>query len=241
KVALGNVILSGDNDFTGNVTVDNGILSVTHTNALGGPEKSLIIAGDAANNRIPEVRLSGGISPTVNSLQISGAGVDNLSGALRNLSGDNTLNVTTQVIMRTGNGSTTLYSDAGTLTLNSPLISPNATNRQLFLDGPGDGVINGVIANGSTANLPVTKNGTGTWRLNGAHTYTGATTVNEGVLSLGQAALADGSDVIIGENGVLHLDFNGTDRVGSLTIGGDGPLPDGVYNATTHPGFITGT
>lgn len=232
--------LSGDNTFSGNVTVDDGVLIVTHSNALGAATKTLIVAGGADANRIPELQLVGGISPTVGNLQISGAGAANLTGALRNVSGDNTLTVTGQVTMRTGNGSTTLYSDAGTLTLNTPLMSANATNRALILAGPGNGVINGVIANGSTANLPVTKSGTGTWTINGAHTYSGATTVNGGTLSLGQAALDDSAAVVIASGATLHLNFTGIDRVGSLTI--DGTVkPDGVYDATTDPGFITGT
>ncbi|MBN8458236.1 MAG: autotransporter-associated beta strand repeat-containing protein [Verrucomicrobia bacterium] len=232
--------LSGDNTFSGNVTVDDGVLIVTHSNALGAATKTLVIAGDAGNNRIPELQLAGGISPTLANMQISGAGVANLTGALRNVSGDNTLTVSTQVTMRTGNGNTTLYSDSGTLTLNTPLVTANATNRALTLAGPGNGVINGVIANGSTANLPVTKSGTGTWTINGAQTYSGATTVNGGTLSLGQAALNDSAAVVIASGATLHLNFAGSDRVGSLTI--DGTVkPDGLYDSTTDPGFITGT
>jgi autotransporter-associated beta strand protein len=231
--------LSGANTFSGNVTVDDGVLAVTHSNALGATGKTLIIAGDAGANRIPELRVSGGIAPTVGSIQISGAGVANLTGALRNISGDNTLTVTTQVTMRTGNGNTTLYSDAGTLTINTPLVTSNTANRALTLSGPGNGVINGVIANGSTANLPVTKTGSGTWTLNGAHTYTGATTVSEGVLSLGQPALADTAAVTIAAGATLNLNFSGSDRAGSLIIDGVAK-PDGLYSAATDPGFISG-
>lgn len=232
--------ISGDSTFTGNVTVDDGVLVVAHTNALGNAAKTLIIAGDAGANRIPEMRLSGGVSPTVANVQISGAGESNLTGALRNISGDNTLNVTTQVTMRTGNGNTTLYSDAGTLTINTPLVTSNATGRALTLAGPGNGAINGVIANGSTANLPVTKTGAGVWTLTGANTYSGATTVSEGVLSLSQAALSDTAAVTVAAIANLNLNFAGTDRVGSLVINGV-TKPDGVYNASTDPGFISGS
>ncbi|MES2439327.1 MAG: autotransporter-associated beta strand repeat-containing protein [Verrucomicrobiota bacterium] len=240
KVGDGTLTLSGNNDFAGGVLVDDGVLDITHSNSLGAAAKILIIAGDAGGSRVPEVRLSGGISPTVADLDISGAGVANLTGALHNVSGDNTLTVTNDVTMRTGNGNTTLFSEAGTLTLTTPLVTANATGRALTLAGAGNGVINAVIANGTTVNLPVTKNGTGTWSLNGAHTYTGTTTVNEGVLSLAQAALSDTAAVAVGINGKLNLNFTGIDRVGSLTI--DGLVkPDGVYDATTDPGFITGT
>ncbi len=240
KNNAGTWTLSGDSTFTGNVTVNDGVLAITHGNALGAPAKALNIYGEASENRRPELRLSGGIPVTLATIQTSGAGIDNAAGVLRNISGNNTLTVTEQISMRTGVGATTLYSDAGTFTINTPLITATAAGRQLFVAGPGSGVINGEIANGSTANLPVTKNGSGTWALNGAHTYTGTTTVNEGTLSLGQAALSDVAAVVIGENGKLHLNFAGSDRVGSLTINGD-TKPDGLYDSTTDPGFITGT
>ncbi|MCB1129889.1 MAG: autotransporter-associated beta strand repeat-containing protein [Verrucomicrobiae bacterium] len=232
--------VSGASSFTGDVVVDDGVLAVAHTNALGASTKTVIVAGAAGLGRIPELRLSGGISPVIAELQTSGAGEDGLSGVLRNISGDNTITITNQLTMRTGVGATTLYSDAGTLTINTPLVTANATNRALILDGAGNGVLNGSVADGSTTNLPVTKNGTGTWSLDGAHTYTGATTVNAGVLSLGQAALDDDAAVVIAADAILDLDFSGTDRVGSLTIDGD-VKSDGVYDASTDPGFITGT
>ena len=239
KVGDGTLVFGGNNDFAGTVVVDDGVLALTQNTSLGAAEKTLVIAGDAAANRIPEVQLSGGISLAVADLDISGAGVGNLAGALHNVSGDNTLTVANDVALRVGNGDTTLYSSSGLLTLNTPLVTTVSSNRTLNLGGAGNGVINGAIANGTTANLPVVKSGTGTWQLNGSHTYSGSTTVNEGVLSLGQAALHDEAAVVIGENGVLDLNFEGIDRVGSLVINGETKL-DGIYDATTDPGFITG-
>lgn len=240
KVGSGTLVLSGNSDFAGNVTVDNGVLHLTHSNALGAGEKTLIIAGDASKTRIPEVRLSGNISLNVQDVQISGAGVANLTGALHNLSGNNTVNVSGQVTMRTGNGDTTLYAESGTLTLNAPLITANASNRTLNLGGAGNGVINGVIANGSTANLPIIKAGSGTWTLNGASTYTGATTVNEGVLALQQPALANASPLAIAVGARVALNFDGTDEVGSLVLDGVAQ-PDGIYDAASNPEFFSGS
>lgn len=224
--------VSGDSSFTGNVTVDDGVLAITHSNALGATNKTLVVAGNAAENRLPELRVSGGIAPAVAILTLSGNGIA-ATGALRNLAGDNTLTATTQVNLASGNGGTTLYSDSGTLTLNSPLISANATNRNLILAGPGNGVVNGSVQNGSTVNLPVTKNGSGTWALNGAHTYTGTTTVLEGVLALGQAALDDSSTVNIVAGAKLNLNFAGNDTVAAINLGGS-PMSPGTYNVS-HP------
>ena len=240
KIGDGTLVLGGNNDFTGNVIVDDGVLGISHGNALGDPAKTVFVAGNAGAGQVPELQLSGGISPTITELQTSGAGVGGATGVLRNISGDNTLTITTQLTMRTGVAGSTFYSDAGTLTINTPLVIANATNRFLTLAGPGNGIINAAIANGTTVNLPVTKNGSGTWTLNGAHTYTGTTTVNQGVLSLGQAALDDNAGVVIASGAVLNLDFEGVDQIGSLTIGIDPPLGDGLYSAATHPGIITG-
>ena len=241
KVGDGTLVLGGNNDFTGDVAVIDGVLTLADDNALGAAGKVIYVNGNAASNDYPEMRLSGDISVTVDEIQTSGAGADSTTGVLRNISGNNTLNINNQLTMRTGVSGTTLYSDADTFTINSPLVTANANNRFLTLAGAGDGVLNGAVANGSTPNLPVTKNGAGTWTLNGAHTYTGSTTVNEGVLSLGQAALDDNAAVVIATGAVLDLDFAGIDQVGSLTIGIDPPLADGVYDSSTHPGVITGT
>lgn len=234
--------VSGDNSFTGPVNVADGVLSITHSNALGAAAKTVFAYGNASNNQFPELRFSGGISPTVAEIQTSGAGTDSATGVLCNISEDNTLTVTNQVTLRSGVGASTFYSDAGTLTINTPLVITNISNRVLNLAGPGNGVINGVIANGTTVNLPVVKNGTGTWTLNDAHTYSGTTTVNDGVLSLGQAALSDTALVEIAPLGLgkLNLNFAGTDQVGSLTINGVAK-PDGLYSAATDPTFITGS
>ncbi len=93
------------------------------------------------------------------------------------------------VILAAGTLSTTVVSASGngakTLTL-------GGTSTQL-------NAINGAIVNG-TAATSVTKAGAGTWVLGGVNTYTGATTVTQGILRLNANAgastiLADGSAI----------------------------------------------
>ena len=88
----------------------------------------------------------------------------------------------------------------------------------------------------------LTKNGAGTLSLTAANSYTGATIVNAGTLSLGNGAtntnLADTAGVILAAAATLHLNFSGTDTIHSLSVGGIAKSP-GVYSASNSP-FITG-
>lgn len=87
----------------------------------------------------------------------------------------------------------------------------------------------------------VTKRGTGTTVLETVNSYTGKTEVIGGTLTLKHPTLNDTAPVVIAATGaVLNLDFSGTDQVGSLTIGTT-VLANGVYDAVSHPGIISGT
>ncbi len=100
----------------------------------------------------------------------------------------------------------------------------------------GDVTLTGIVS--GTGSL--TKAGTGTLLLNGANTYAGDTRVDGGRLTLATAALADAADVYIASGAVLNLTHGANDTVRSLFINGAGLAP-GTYNATTHPGIITGS
>ena len=64
-------------------------------------------------------------------------------------------------------------------------LTPNTGTRKLGLRGDADGEISGIIANGSTPDMPVYKNdGAGTWTLSGANTYSGYTEISAGALEI---------------------------------------------------------
>lgn len=90
---------------------------------------------------------------------------------------------------------------------------------QAFTFGVDDGsaTFNGVLAD-DLAPANFIKTGTGTQVLTGLNTYTGSTTVADGVLSVAQASFPDTSTVSISAAAILDLDHAGTDVIGSLYL-----------------------
>ncbi|QIF04252.1 autotransporter-associated beta strand repeat-containing protein [Roseimicrobium sp. ORNL1] len=131
-------------------------------------------------------------------------------------------------------------------------------NRTWFLDGTNTGAntISGNISNGSNNTVSLTKEGAGTWVLSGTNSYTGTTTVNNGILQIsGGAAIADTAIVAVSAAGGDGL-YSGTARfhvlqsesIGRLqgNVGGDVRI-DASQTLTlvgttsdTYSGTITG-
>jgi len=109
----------------------------------------------------------------------------------------------------------------------------------LNLTGTGNGLISKVIP-GSGG---ITKAGTGTWSLTNTNTYTGDTTVNSGILSLGNGTsptgLANTANVLVASGAKLNLNFSGTDTINQLWLGGT-RMAAGIYSSN-NSSFITGT
>jgi autotransporter-associated beta strand protein len=95
---------------------------------------------------------------------------------------------------------------------------------------------------GSFPATSITKTGSGTLTLSGVNDYTGPTIVLAGMLRLGNGSsnsnLADSANVLLTAAAKLHLDFNGTDTVNALSVGGVAK-PPGVYSSSNSD-FITG-
>ena len=224
-----NVTLNGNNLFTGNVTLPASniqpfaVLTVTNSGALGVGPKNVQAAGGGEIHLQNNITLAANISFTTSgSAQQNGvAGVNR--PVIANDSGNNTIEG--NISMTSGNGATIISSDSGLLTLNGSLTATAAT-RQLQVRGNGAGVINGVISNGLTVNMPVLKDGgSGTWTFNGANTYSGATTVSATVAATSNLALQLGGTGVRGTaydtvtvNSALALD-------GTITVTLNGLVP----------------
>lgn len=175
KAGAGSLTLTGNNTFTGGVTISTGELKITHGNALGTGPKTI----NAQNAGYLALDGSAGNISLASNLSITTAGLSILNSA-----GNNVINGTVRTIA--GNGTSTITSDGGSLNLAGNIDSGATGNRVLELSGTSTGAntVSGSISNG-TATLAITKSGTGTWSItNGTNAYTGATNINAGTLAV---------------------------------------------------------
>ncbi|PUE41071.1 autotransporter-associated beta strand repeat-containing protein, partial [Limnohabitans sp. 2KL-51] len=215
KLGLGTLTLLGTNTYDGGTTISAGTLQL----GAGGSSTSSSgsITGDVLNNatlsfnRSNDYSFAGVISGTGAITQL-GAGILTLSGAntytgsttvsagTLALSGGSAIADTSAVILDTAgakltlNANETVGSLAGvagtTVTLGSYTLTAGDANSTTFA-----GVIDG------TGGL--TKQGSGTFTLSGANTYSGATTLNAGTLALGSSNALGGLTLNTGNTNTI--------------------------------------
>jgi autotransporter-associated beta strand protein len=105
----------------------------------------------------------------------------------------------------------------------------NTTTLNLAGTNTGNNTVSGVIGNGSATTFAVTKSGAGTWKLSGANTYNGTTTISAGTLMAGVSTITGTSGALgTGNNGLTmsstgFLDLNGFNvGVGALSSASNG-------------------
>jgi fibronectin-binding autotransporter adhesin len=201
----GSLTLTGSNSYSGATTLGGGTLTITGTNSVGGPVN---INGGATNPAILNLQNSNALGTSVVSaanrhsgIQLQGGIVlpstvsfltsnDGTSGAtvpyaIASISGDNIING--PITLRDGGGSSIFQSDSGAslkLTGNVTIIAGQPSRGMIFQGAStGANEFSGVLSDLSVTSIAsIIKNGTGTWTVSGANTYTGVTTVNEGTL-----------------------------------------------------------
>ena len=248
KAGSGNLILTGNNTYTGTTTISAGTLQLgTGTAGSDG----YIASTSMTNNGTLYFNLFGNQTLTYG---ISGSG--NLIKA-----GAGTLTISPTVNSTSYSGST--WIQQGKLFLNQSYSTPlsrytidsgasldlqNGGGRNLSigsLDGAGSVILKGTLTlgtdNTSDANFSgiisqvvgssggLTKNGTGTQTLSGNNTYTGTTKINAGTLQIGNGgttgSLSTSSAII--NNGTLTFNRSNTITQGTNfngTISGTGSL-----------------
>ena len=155
------------------------------------------------------------------------------TGALRNISGDNAYNG--NITLSTS--AVRINSDSGTLTIGGTISNGSIG---LTFGGAGNITVNGVIGNGAGT---VTKDGAGTLTLTADNTYTGATTISDGIVAITHAnALGTTANASTVASGATLSISNGITVPEAITISGTGDGSVGAIRftggANTYSGAI---
>jgi autotransporter-associated beta strand protein len=246
KQGTGTLSLRSANTFTGAVNIAAGGLRITKSNALGSGTKSVSVNnGTAGRSQLFLDGSTGAINlPSTISFNTS----NQLDQTVVNEAGDNVINGA--INLTTGGGNTRIAVNGGSLRLAGTIV-PTASGRSLVLEGTGAGTVTGRIADGSGFALALRKDGTGTWTLTGANTYTGTTTVNAGSLLVnGNQSAATGAvtvtsgaslggigtiggNITVATGGVLAPGGSPGSSIGTLTVNGNIDLK-GTYRANLN-------
>ncbi len=212
KTGSGTLTLSGASTYTGETFIFGGTLSINSL-ANGGGNSAIGAAPNGAGYLVfanNGALTYTGAAASTDRLFAMGSG-----GATINASGTGALQFTNTGAL-TGNGQT----DARTLTLGGTNADGNTFNPVI-----GD----------FTGATSVTKAGAGVWNLTAANTYTGATTINGGLLYA--SSLADGgstSHLGASSNAASNLVLNG----GTLVYTGAAVSTDRLFSVGTGNGGI---
>jgi len=211
-------VLANTGSHTGGTQISSGILELRHGGALGTSGTVTVLDGAT-------LALSGGITVTRALNAVGGFG-DGGNGAIRSLSGTNTISGTI-----TQTAPALLAADAGA-TLNV-----GAINGSFFLTFGGAGNVNVTGAIGSVAGF--VKTGLGTLTLSGVNTYASTVTINAGTLKLGTATTLPSGSTLTLTTGAM-LDLNGFTIANPVSMSGPG-LGSGILTSSNGAATMTGT
>jgi fibronectin-binding autotransporter adhesin len=207
KDGAGILALGGENTFTHFVRIQYGTLSVSHIGNAG------LSSNLGTNGTINFGSTSTPGGPGI--LRYTGTG--ETSDKVLNLSSNS-------------GGAVIDQSGSGLLKFTSALTATGAGSKSLTLRGStsGTGEIAGAIVNNSATNrTSLVKDGTGTWTLSGANSYTGATTVNSGTLRVNGSITSSVTVFGPGPFGGVGGTLAGSGTTGAVTVNVGGTLSPG--------------
>ncbi len=175
----GTITLAGSNTFTGATTINSGIVNYQNGTAFGVDSAITVVSGATA-------QVQGGITGGSNLLFLSGSGAANATGALENVSGNNSYPGEIELT-----GDTTISSDSGTLTLGGAI-----TGAGDNLTIAGDGQVTLSAVENYSGNTIVNS---GTLALTGVNTGTPA----NGVLNSPSIIVNNGATLSLGQNDTI--------------------------------------
>lgn len=245
KAGSGTLKLDGANTFTGGITIgsgDNGWIEVDNAADLGTGAKTANLSSSTGSS-VGGFRLLGDVSVSGVAINLGGRNTNAATQhAILNVSGNNTW--AGNINISNSGGTYYLRSDSGRLELSGTLsnaqpANPTSDTRAFNLEGAGDFLISGTLANGVNANrfTALVVNGSGTTTLSGTNTYTGTTAVNAGKLLVnGNSSAATGAVAV---NGTATL--GGTGSIGgAITVAATATLDPGVTTGTLTAASVTG-
>ena len=228
KSGAGNLVLSVGNSYSGATSVTQGVLTAAHALSLGTSAGATSVTSGA------ELRLQDGITIASEAVTLNGGGISS-NGALRNLSGDNSLGGAITLA-----SASRINSDAGTLALTGGISS---SNLGLTIGGAGNVTVNTTGLSLGTGTL--TKDGAGTFTIAAASTFSGAITITAGKLqigagsttgSVGAGAISNAGTLEISRSDDLSFD-NVISGAGAFIKSGDGALT--LSGANDYTGATT--
>lgn len=216
KEGTGQLILSNANTYRGLTTINNGVVTIKHSSALGTQgtaANGTVVQNLTAQGKVATLQLDGSVSPLTildEQLTLNGPGVSS-QGALNNVAGNNVW--------------------AASIILGGP--APNGSAANLGVASGTTLLVSGVI---STPNSPhnVSKVGGGKLILDNANTYTGITFIQSGIVNIrdSKALGPNGSgNTVVSTGAALELevdtgfDAHGRNLANDSVLGLNGPGP----------------
>jgi autotransporter-associated beta strand protein len=224
-------------------------VSASETYYLAGDQSVGGLVFSAAGS---ETTLRGGTSPTLanNTLTLNSGGITVNAGVGATTLGDASAG---QVALAIGADQSWINNSAALLRVYNGIAraTGDTTSRTLTVDGSGNAQLDGVIADGgASGRIGLTKTGLGMLILNSNNTYTGATTVSNGTLRLGNSSALGGSTYAGGAGSLsfgslTSATFGGLSGSSNLALFNDSSaavaLSVGANNdSTTYSGTLSG-